>query len=166
MMHCQNCGQVNTQVSNFCRFCGTKMTAMQYSNGANNYNPNNHNPQPNPAPVNYENAPPRPYSWKTDEYQIPETPKGKTINRVQPLANFQPPQNAGMQQYQSSQAVSHAFHCPRCASQLFPRVTRQISSAGWIVFAVLLVIFFPLFWVGFLIKEEVRTCPVCNFRYR
>ena len=170
MMHqCQNCGQVNTQASNFCRFCGTKMTAMQYSNGNNyngNHHPNYYNPQPNPAPVNYENSPPRPYSWKTDEYQLPENPKSKPINRVQPLADFQSPQNAGMQTFQTGQAVSHGFHCPRCASQLFPRVTRQISTAGWIVFAVLMVTFFPLFWVGFLIKEEVRTCPICNFKYR
>ena len=160
MMHCQNCGQVNTQVSNFCRFCGTKMTAMQYSNG------NNYAPLPNPAPINYENAPPRPYSWKTDEYQIPETPKSKPINRVQPLANFQPSPNMAVQPFQQAQAMSHGFNCPRCSSQLFPRVTRQISTAGWIVFAVLLITFFPLFWVGFLIKEEVRTCPVCNFKYR
>jgi hypothetical protein len=161
MVHCQNCGQVNMQAGNFCRFCGTKITAMQYSNGANNYNP-----QPLPAPSSYENAPPRPYSWKTDEYQISETPKNKPINRVQPLANFQPPQNAGLQPFPQAQAMSHGFNCPRCSSQLFPRVTRQISTAGWIVFAVLLVTFFPLFWVGFLIKEEVRTCPVCNFKYR
>jgi hypothetical protein len=160
-MHCQNCGQVNTQASNFCRFCGTKITAMHYSNGANNYVP-----LPNPLPINYENAPPRPYSWKTDEYQIPETPKNKTINRVQPLANFQPPPNAGMQPFQQAPAVSHGFHCPRCNSQLYPRVMRQISTAGWIVFAALLVTIFPLFWIGFLIKEEVRICPVCNFKYR
>jgi RNA polymerase subunit RPABC4/transcription elongation factor Spt4 len=163
-MHCQNCGQVNTQASNFCRFCGTKITpAMQYSNG------NNYNPMPNPAPVNYENAPPRPYSWKTDEYQIPETPKAKPINRVQPLPNFPPPmpqRNMGMQPFQQAQAMSHNFHCPRCSSQLYPRITRQISTAGWIVFAVLLLTIFPLFWIGFLIKEEVRICPVCSFRYR
>ena len=147
------------------------MTPVHYSNGNNNYNPNFYQPQPEPLPVNYEQAPPRPYSWKTDEFQLPpdnKSPKNKTINRVQPLGNFQAPTtNAGLQTFQQSQtAVSHGFHCPRCASQLFPRVTRQISTAGWIVFAVLLVTFFPLFWVGFLIKEEVRTCPVCNFKYQ
>jgi len=161
-MHCQNCGQVNTQASNFCRFCGTKFTMMHYSNG------NNFPPLPNPAPANYENAPPRPYSWKTDEFQIPDdkAPKARQINRVQPLANFQPQSGASIQPFQQQQqAMSQNFHCPRCNSQLFPRVSRQISTAGWIVFAVLLVTFFPLFWVGFLIKEDVRTCPVCNFKY-
>ena len=146
------------------------MTPMQSSYG-NNYPPNFYQPQPEPAPVNYEQAPPRPYSWKTDEFQIPpdnKQSKNKPINRVQPLGNFQAPTtNAGLQTFQQSQAaVSHNFHCPRCSSQLFPRVTRQISTAGWVVFAVLLVTFFPLFWVGFLIKEDVRTCPVCNFRYQ
>jgi RNA polymerase subunit RPABC4/transcription elongation factor Spt4 len=169
MMHCQNCGQVNTQSGNFCRFCGTKFTTMQYSNN------NNYDPQPNPAPANYENAPPRPYSWKTDEYQLPEdkTPKAKTINRVQPLSNVPPPlpsfqngQNAAMQTFQQSAMANQNFHCPRCHSNLFPRVTRQISTAGWIVFAVLLLAFFPLFWIGFLIKEDVRTCPVCNYKYQ
>ena len=170
MMHCQNCGQTNAQASNFCRFCGTKVTPMHYSNGNNNFNPNFYQPQPAPAPVNYEQSPPRPYSWKTDEFQLPDNkaPKNKTINRVQPLGNFQAPAtNAGLQMFpQSHAAISHNFNCPRCASQLFPRVTRQISTAGWIVFAVLLVTFFPLFWVGFLIKEDVRTCPVCNFKYQ
>ena len=160
-MHCQNCGQFNTQASNFCRFCGTKFTSMQYS-GSNHYKP-----LPNPAPVNFEYAPPRPYSWKTDEYQLPDdkAPKAKTINRVQPLANFQSPQNGAVQPFQQPGAVSHGFNCPRCHSQLYPRVTRQMSTAGWIVFAVLLVTFFPLFWIGFLIKDEVRVCPVCNFKY-
>lgn len=179
MMHCQNCGQVNTQASNFCRFCGTKFTAMQYSNGNNptpysngsNYNPVNNplsNPINNPLGNSYENAPPRPYSWKTDEYQISDdkTPKSKTINRVQPLANFQTQQNANLQPFQQQQAMSQNFHCPRCNSQLFPRNVRQISTAGWIVFAVLLVTFFPLFWIGFLIKEDVQSCPICNYRYR
>ncbi|HEY8561411.1 MAG TPA: LITAF-like zinc ribbon domain-containing protein [Pyrinomonadaceae bacterium] len=135
---------------------------MHYTNGGNNYYP-----QPNPAPASYETAPPRPYSWKTDEFQIPEAPKGKTINRVQPLPQFPPaaPTDAGMQPFQPA-AVGQNFHCPRCSSQLYPRVTRQISTAGWIVFAVLLITFFPLFWIGFFIKEEVRTCPVCNFKYR
>ncbi len=164
-MHCQNCGQLNTQAGNFCRFCGTKFTMVQYSN-ANNYNPMPMQ-MPNPPAPNYENAPPRPYSWKTDEYQISDDkmPKLKPVNRVPPLPNFQPQQNMGIQPFQQQQAMSHNFHCPRCNSQIFPQIMRQISTAGWIVFAVLLITFFPLFWIGFLIKEEVRVCQVCNFKY-
>jgi hypothetical protein len=47
-------------------------------------------------------------------------------------------------------------------TQMLPRAERRISTAGWIVFAVLLVFFFPLFWVGLLIKEDVQVCPNCT----
>jgi hypothetical protein len=47
-------------------------------------------------------------------------------------------------------------------SNMMPRLERKISTAGWITFAVLLVFFFPLFWIGLLIKEDVHICPACN----
>lgn len=151
MIQCQNCGQVNTETSNFCRFCGTKFLQSQFPNG-----------------YNYDSSPPRPYSWKTDEFQIPDGNPRPTqlINRVQPLANPIPPQPPGPQPlvYQQPNIPAYNYHCPRCSSQYFPRYERKISTAGWVVFAVLLVVFFPLFWIGLLIKEDVRVCPVCNFR--
>ncbi len=177
-MHCQNCGQINTQASNFCRFCGTKFMAAQL-NAVHNFNGNISkvsNFEYVPKVNNFEIAPPRPYSWKTDEFQIAETktPKAKQISQVQPFADFRtkpdlnfqqfPPQQIQTQQ-QQSQAITNGYHCPRCRSQLFPRSVKQISNGGWIVFAVLLVTFFPLFWVGLLIKDEMRVCPVCNYRY-
>jgi hypothetical protein len=60
--------------------------------------------------------------------------------------------------------IAQAYRCPRCFSQHLPRYEKKISTAGWIVFAVLLITFFPLFWIGFLIKEDVRICPMCNLR--
>jgi hypothetical protein len=56
------------------------------------------------------------------------------------------------------------FRCPRCMSTHMPRMERRISTGGWITFAVLLVLFFPLFWIGLLIKEDVSVCPVCNLK--
>ncbi|MGI8640858.1 MAG: LITAF-like zinc ribbon domain-containing protein [Pyrinomonadaceae bacterium] len=152
MIQCQNCGQVNTETSNFCRFCGTKFLQSQYSNGNN-----------------YDFSPPRPYSWKTDEFQISENKMRKTrqINQVQPLVNqtlAQPPRPQPLVYQQPNNMAAYGSHCPRCSAQLFPRYERKISTAGWIVFAVLLVVFFPLFWIGLLIKEDIRVCPVCNLR--
>lgn len=160
-MYCQNCGQMSAPGSQFCRACGTKFPAQQQPN-ANNYETLQY-----PAPMNYENTPPRPYSWKTDEFSVQDdkSAKSKPINRVQPLSPFQTQPNAAVQPYQQAAAVSHNFRCPRCSSQQYPRVSRQISTAGWITFAVLLVTFFPLFWIGLLIKEDVRVCPVCSFKY-
>ena len=151
MIQCQNCGQVNTETSNFCRFCGTKFLQSQQSKGNG-----------------YEYAPPRPYSWKTDEFQVPDNKgrKSRPVQQVQPLANQHPlptPRPHPLV-HQQSQNMAHGYLCPRCSSQLFPRYERKISTAGWIVFSVLLVTFFPLFWIGLLIKEDVRVCPVCNLR--
>ncbi|MCY7347409.1 MAG: LITAF-like zinc ribbon domain-containing protein [Pyrinomonadaceae bacterium] len=153
MIQCTNCGQVNTETSHFCRFCGTKFLQTQSSEAQG-----------------FEYSPPRPYSWKTDEFQIAENkqPRPQPLNRVQPLPNpvatsqtFQPPQPLV---YQPPQNFAHNYRCPRCANQIMPQIVKRISTAGWIVFALLMVMFFPLFWIGLLIKEEVRICPVCNFK--
>lgn len=158
MIQCQNCGQVNNQSSNFCRFCGSKFSPEQFANGAN-----------------YEFQPPRPYSWKTDEFQISESKARKTqqMNFQQPN-QFQPP--VQQQQFlqpqrpqplvyqQTPQHLAYKQMCPRCGGQHFPQIERKISQAGWITFAVLLVTIPFLFWIGLLIKEDVRVCPVCNLR--
>ena len=62
--------------------------------------------------------------------------------------------------------MSGNYRCANCMSQFLPRIERRISTTGWIVFAVLLVLFFPLFWVGLLIKEDVQVCPSCNVRLK
>jgi hypothetical protein len=129
--------------------------------------------QQTPAPPqtqnqSYEYNPPRPYSWKTDEYQVQQDTKARKvpeINRVQPLSNFNQPQPLTYQQpQQQQQQMAHGYRCPRCGTQNLPHIERKISTAGWIVFAALLLVFFPLFWVGFFLKEDIRVCPVCNLK--
>lgn len=152
MIQCQNCGQTNNYGSNFCRFCGTRMVIPQ-----------------NAQPLEEEKtSQPRPYMWKTDEFQVKEHPARRTqeIRQVQPLN--QPvminPQMSQPLAYQRPAHLAPGYHCPRCGTQQLPLISKKISSAGWILFAVLLVFFFPLFWIGLLIKEEIRICPVCNVR--
>lgn len=150
MIQCQNCGQVNNYGSNFCRFCGSRIVMSQSQN---------QNSDP------YEYKQPRPYAWKTDEFQMPDTAAKKTgqINQVQPLARMNAPAHPVYQQPQPPM-INYGYRCPRCGTQNAPYITRKISSAGWIIFAILLVMFFPLFWIGFLIKEDVKVCSVCNIR--
>ncbi len=102
-----------------------------------------------PAPPPHVIAPPRPYAWKTDEFQTDVSAR-RTGQYPAPAVSpgYQPP--------------ALAFRCPRCMSHLAPKIEKRISTAGWITFAVLLVFFFPLFWIGFFIKEDVQICPVCN----
>lgn len=145
MVTCGNCGQLNAPESHFCRFCGTKIAAQ---------------PQMTANPFDHA-APPRPYAWKTDEYQTKQEAR-KTHGHIgQPL---QQPNAAPLANYNQPQHLSQPYRCPHCMSQFLPRLDRRISTGGWITFAVLLVFFFPLFWIGLLIKEDVRTCPTCGQR--
>ncbi len=176
MITCQNCGQTNAKQSNFCRFCGLKFAAPVP------VRPQTPRPQQPPQPPqsyprsqqqqeqqphSFEQNAPRPYSWKTDEFQVKERGVRKTeqidLNsldqfgahnqQTRPLAHR--PGNTG---------ITAGYRCPRCATQMPPHATRKVSSAGWIIFTVLIVFFFPLFWVGLLIKEDVHTCPVCDLK--
>ena len=155
MIQCQKCGQTNAAGSNFCRACGNNFAAAPAppTNGAGNY----------------EYATRQPYSWKTDELQAvkPESRKIEQINRVQPLdnrtsngnANFAPPQPLV---YQQPQYIAQNYRCPRCGSGALPIIERKVSTAGWIVFSVLLIFTWIFFWIGLLMKEDVRVCPACR----
>lgn len=161
MITCKNCGQSNAKQSNFCRYCGMKFG----------------HPLPRPRqvpPPQMRRQPlpdepikaPRPYSWKTDEFQVRD-PSARNTSQIErmPVAPI-----AGDSQLTrplvgaTGRDMTAGYHCPRCMSPAIPHSTRKISSAGWIVFTVFLVFFFPLFWVGLLIKEDVVVCPVCNLR--
>ena len=55
-----------------------------------------------------------------------------------------------------------AFKCPYCQSQSPPLQKQKISTAGWILFVVLLLACFPLCWIGLLMKEDFRSCSFCG----
>ena len=151
MIQCPDCGQTNSRESNFCRFCGSRFSQLE-------------------RPENYDFAPPRPYVWKTDEFQAskPQQRKTQLINDahlpLSPTARDNQPFKTQQLAYQQPTNLMSGYRCPRCASQLMPKIEKRISSAGWIVFTVLLITFFPLFWIGFFIKEDVKVCQVCNLK--
>lgn len=161
MIRCQNCGQNNSGESKFCRFCGAKFFQNRQINQGN-----------------YEESPPSPYSWKTDELQIEEKKHSaretQQINRVQPLLTepynqhqtkiLPRQQQPQFLQPQYHNQLSAGYHCPFCNSNAMPMVVKKVSPAGWAVFAVLLVTTFIFFWIGLLMQEERRICPVCNMR--
>src|SRR3954471_18544095 len=124
MTPCQNCGKLNSPETNFCRFCGTKFMVQA------------------PMPDNpYDYAAPRPYAWKTDEFQTQtEARKTEHINRVQPQTGAFNPNNIASRPaplvYSQPQQFGQPYRCPHCMSQYPPRIERRISTAGWITFAV------------------------------
>ena len=80
-----------------------------------------------------------------------------------------PQQQYAQQQYAQQQYVQQpyvpvlpAMHCPYCRAYAPPLVKRRISTAGWIVFAVLLFFTFIFCWIGLLIKEDYRVCSYCG----
>lgn len=146
MIYCANCRQTNDDGTNFCRSCGHRLAL----------------PQAQQPQENYDNTP-RPYMWKTDEFQV-NPPNQRTPPMKQFPVTPPPYQQQALGHVQNSQFVA-GYRCPRCGTQNLPYVTRQISTAGWITFAVLLVTTFIFFWIGLLLKEDVKVCPMCGYKF-
>lgn len=56
------------------------------------------------------------------------------------------------------------FHCPFCQANDPPEVRSKISTAGWVIFVVLLIGCFPLCIIGLFIKEDYRVCSSCGIK--
>ncbi|MFL6468961.1 MAG: LITAF-like zinc ribbon domain-containing protein [Pyrinomonadaceae bacterium] len=148
MVLCQNCGKGNAPESQFCRFCGTYIVARQA--------------------VKEEYRQPRPYAWKTDEFQThAEARAGQTADQVlTPNQQMMPQQfyTPAAMPYNGPQDYSGQYRCPSCGTNFLPVVERRISPAGWITFTLLLVFTLIFFWIGLLMKEDVAICPICRRR--
>ena len=145
MAQCLKCGEGNAPESQFCRFCGTRLPLRQPA-----------------ANQDYGYKAPRPYSWKTDEYQTqaearPVSPPLASSPDVRAYHDrqlaYRPPYNIGPN-----------YRCPNCGTNVLPIFERRISTAGWVVFSALLVFTVIFFWIGLLMKENVAICPVCKAR--
>lgn len=145
---CQNCGNENAASSHFCRYCGERLM-QQYSAPQKGQDPNVR----------------RPYSWQTDEFRtnaearhtLPELPQ----QMARPQINYAPQPFA---QNGPRYLSDPSYHCPRCGTTALPILERRISSAGWITFSLLLVFTIIFFWIGLLMKEDTRVCPICGLR--
>lgn len=58
----------------------------------------------------------------------------------------------------------HAFACPYCQSKAPPHWKSEVSTVGWIVFAVLLVSTCVGCVVGLFIRDKFRVCSQCKIR--
>jgi len=165
MNTCQNCGKLNTPETNFCRFCGTKFLIQQV--------PVVDNP--------YDYSAPRPYAWKTDEFQTqnearktisdqappnnrPFNPANPQQFAAMPLAYQQPNNQHAQLAHRPGYAMDGNYRCPKCGTSYLPVLERRVSTAGWIVFSALLVFTVIFFWIGLLMKEDVAVCPVCRWK--
>ncbi len=161
-MHCRQCGKANTERSNFCRYCGTKFGPSVRPPARPDVPPQDYPQRQQDLPI--EQRTPRPYAWKTDELEFKESSARQT-SQIEDMAIQPAFGDRQMTRPLAGQTgLAEGYRCPRCGAESLPYTTRKVSSAGWIVFAVLLVFFFPLFWVGLLMKEDVLVCPACDCR--
>ncbi|MBL8796064.1 MAG: LITAF-like zinc ribbon domain-containing protein [Planctomycetia bacterium] len=55
-----------------------------------------------------------------------------------------------------------SFRCPFCQSTRRPTASMEMSTAGVVTTIALIFLCLPLFWIGFLIREEKRRCSQCG----
>jgi DNA-directed RNA polymerase subunit M/transcription elongation factor TFIIS len=58
------------------------------------------------------------------------------------------------------------FKCRECGSTRRPVTKEEISQNGWILFIVLLIVFWPLCFIGLFQKESYEVCDDCGARLR
>lgn len=63
-----------------------------------------------------------------------------------------------------SRRIRCGFRCPYCGSTDYPMRRSQISPAGWVVFALMLLICWPLFFIGLMMKEDYSVCADCGLK--
>ncbi len=162
MIICANCGQVNETAASRCLRCGASRfeypsylgTAGGVSAKAGPVTGSTSLP-PKPTPPPYGQAPP-PGPSPPPPYQY-ATPYSHTHWPLPP---------AGLPAAPSAQwpGVVGGFVCPYCRTTLPPRITYRTSPAGWVILVLLLLLCWPLFWVGFFFQEERLQCRHCGRR--
>jgi hypothetical protein len=91
----------------------------------------------------------------------------KAIPYAEPVASYQAP-NVVIQMPRDnpppSPRQSKGYECPYCHTDEYPIVKKQISTAGWVLFVVLLIACFPLCIIGLFITDTYRICGACGIR--
>jgi LITAF-like zinc ribbon domain len=89
------------------------------------------------------------------------------IGGMQQSMAYAPP--PGMQQsmaYAPSPGMfAPALQCPYCHYTGPVSIRSKISTGGWVFFIVFLVFFFPICWIGFLIKKDYYACASCGIAF-
>jgi hypothetical protein len=85
------------------------------------------------------------------------------------MQRYQPPQPQQVYMAPPQPVVVYAplgpvLHCPYCHAHAPVLIQQRISTAGWVLFVVLLFITLIFCWVGLLIKENYYVCSRCGMK--
>lgn len=84
-----------------------------------------------------------------------------TITHLQPSHPKLPALEAFHQR--KLQAISTpVLLCPYCGTRAPAIIKNKTATTGWIIFGVLLILFFPLCWLGFFFYEQYYVCSYCG----
>lgn len=64
----------------------------------------------------------------------------------------------------SGTQLHSGFVCPFCHTHAPPITRKAISTAGWVIFVILLLACFIVSPLAFLIRDEIRVCSSCGVR--
>lgn len=135
---CPRCGTSNAMSASTCTYCQT--------------------PYPYPAPSSppaQQMQPAQPLPPQSQPQQPPSQPFTQSLQGVviQNILQPQYPQPSG-------------YACPNCHNIIIPIQQAKISTAGWVIFFVLLLTCYGivLCWIGFLLKQYSTHCPRCGIK--
>lgn len=93
---------------------------------------------------------------------------------IMPVQQFQAAQQSPMYNIQPQTFIAPqpiiinmapTYTCPYCRSPMPPLTSTRVSTGGWVTFVVLLLLFFPLCWIGFFSKTSYQYCGQCGVKF-
>jgi hypothetical protein len=176
IINCPNCSRPNSidsqHIGKNAR-CGACQSVFRVPDGSQPVanKPQQAAGQPSPPPAssytaaNYPGAAQTPYSTASPPPPYPTAsppPPYSPASPPPPYPTAAPPPPEFLQNL--STLGPTGFRCPFCQATAGVYTKDQISTGGWVVFAVLLITCWPLFWIGLLIKEQTTHCCHCHLR--
>ncbi|MBK9031926.1 MAG: hypothetical protein IPL61_11470 [Myxococcales bacterium] len=140
-MICPTCEVASAPGAVFCARCGASFVGLR------DLPPEPYRAQGASAPQPYQPQPYPPQPYPPQPYPPqPYPPQPYAMVPVMPMAMA-------------------PWRCMRCGYAGQAMMVQKISSGGWVLFAVLLLFFFPLCWIGLLMKDTRCQCPMCRVMY-
>jgi DNA-directed RNA polymerase subunit RPC12/RpoP len=167
--HCSNCQRLletpddTAGVRFACPVCGQQMEVPV--------------PPPQPRPVAATVPIPDPFTPITPQPLVVSTPRELPVRHDEPRRDRPRRRDdddddhddgRGRRRGRRRESIRHGgdgFACPYCGSDAPPRMKSEVSAAGWVLFVILIVLVcWPLCWIGLLIKDEYRVCRDCGVK--